>query len=152
MSNIELDFQRDESIIKRGRETLSNVDDAIIEYSYFVMPITFICHEINIFNINKNEFLLLPLIHFATVGKSQIVKLEKSDSEIYDLPDIGGYLSFQRENNLIFVSSSLNKVRICVNYPELAEAFNKFSDKVSTFLKKEVPEIVSLKSWAKWFN
>jgi len=156
---IKLEFTIDEEELADNLECSPvDADADLLDLTYFQMPTRFIINGENLFYFyfvdgRKTDpiGLDMPLIGFAKDGCEYIKVLRQKESIQYNFIHSNGYILFRNiSDNKVVIYFSDNKEERTVDYDELLHAFEEFSERVKSFLRKRVPELMEHPYWGEW--
>ena len=150
------DFQVDEEQLADDLGEEENplfADEDLIVLTYFIMPVRLQINGKEFFTsrINKDPWVGLPIVNLATYLFYRIQHLHRLKKFMYDLPEAVGIIQFTLlDNNKVRVVFKYNDIDEIVDYTELLQAFEKFTEKVKLFLNERVPQMREHPYWGAW--
>ena len=148
---VTLDFQVDESVLSDDRRYNPAVaDPAVIETTYFTMPVRFSVDDIEVLQTPSGSWLPQPVLGFATHLDQSLDNLRSTGSASCSV-DGAGTLSFQRRGEQVQLTCSFNRIEVEVSIDDLDSAFKDFRERVAAVLRTRVPELTRHPSWSTWF-
>jgi hypothetical protein len=152
MNMITLTFRVDELVLKQdSADPLDSIDAGVLQNSYFVMPVRFQVKGEDLLGTLETPWCPLPIIDLAVVGLGCISSLKVEGKAIYDLPEMGGQLSFVATGGKVAVLAPNGK-RVSCDYKVLLSAFQKCASEVRLFLEEKAPALCNHPYWGKWLN
>jgi hypothetical protein len=146
---------------------------AILENSYFVLPVRLNINGIEMFEYSMNgttglveprgkdlEFqdkkiatiwLELPILHLSITGLESVKKACNGEKVIYNLPEGVTSLQFIPIEKSVEVISEISGRKSKIECSELLKAFEDFSSKTRAVLEELVPELKQNPEIAYWF-
>lgn len=148
---VTLSFQVDESVLSDDRRYNPAVaDPAVIETSYFTMPVRFSVDGTELLETPSGFWLPQPVLGFATHLDRSLDALRSTGSARCSVAG-AGTLSFQRRGEQVQLTCSFNRVEVEVSIDDLDRAFKDFRERVEAVLRTRVPELITHPSWPTWF-
>ncbi len=146
-----LEFQLDESaLVEDRRHDPAVADPAVIETTYFTMPVRFSVDNKEMLNTPRSAWLPQPLLGLA-MHLSQALRNLRSTGVATCSVAGAGTLRFQRHGERVRLACDFNRVEAEVAIDELDGAVRLFYQRVEDAFRKFVPELATHPSWSTWF-
>jgi hypothetical protein len=140
---ITLDFQVDEEELKEcldeTERNIESIDEGCFVTTMFLMPLRMSLNGLEIFRIKEDCWSPGPIMDLATYGLMTVKKLKKSRKEEHLIIEGPGEFTFTMVDDEDVYVKFTGGYSTTVKYDELLEAFEKYAEKVRTFLKERVP-------------
>lgn len=148
---VTLDFQIDENVLAEDRQhDPAAADPAIIETTYFVMPVRFSTDGKEVLQTQRSEWLPQPVIGFTTHLALAVCELGSTGVATCFVDD-GGTLRFERRGTRVHLTCSFNGVAAEIPIQELEGAVTHFRARVRDSFRALIPELTTHPSWSTWF-
>jgi hypothetical protein len=146
-----LDFRLDEDVLDEDRRSHpSAADPAVIETTYFMMPVRFSVGETDLLKSSNDVWLRQPLLGFAT-HMSLALSLLRSTGVATCSVAGAGTLRLQQRGERVRLSCSFNGAEAEASFDGLDAAIKDFRGRVEASLREHVPELTRHPSWPTWF-
>jgi len=148
---VTLDFQLDEHVLAEDRRSdPAAADPAVIETTYFTMPVRFSIDERELLQASSAVWLPQPLIGLAAHLLLSLDVLRSAGSATCSVAG-AGTLRLDRRGERVHLSCSFNGVEAETSFAELEGAVKRFHERVKETLHVLVPELTRHPSWPSWF-
>jgi len=145
-----LDFQIDEKVLAEDRQqSPAAADPAVIETTYFTMPVRFSVDGRELFQTQSSACLPQPVLGLATHLVLALDALRSTG--VAKCSVAGGTLHLRQRGERVQLTCSFNRVESGVPIDELEAAIKSFRRRVEDSLRLLVPEITTHPSWPMWF-
>jgi hypothetical protein len=146
-----LDFQVDEKVLAEDRQQDPTVaDPAVIETTYFVMPVRFAVDARELLQTPSSAWLPQPVLGFATHLALSVGALRSTGTASCSVAG-AGTLRFQQRGERVHLICSFNKIEVETPTTDLVVAVAHFRRRVEEVLRTRVPELATHSSWPSWF-
>ena len=149
-----LDFKVDERELALSlEERIEDEDETFFNTTMFVMPLRMRLNDLEIFETNEaNPWSLGPVMDLASEGLAVIKDLKRKRKEEHLIIEGPGRFIFTMiDDENVYIEFTGGYVTT-VKYNDLLEAFERYSEKVRTFLKERVPQINDHYYWGPWLR
>lgn len=172
---IMLEFQMDENALQEDKvsDPLHH-DIAVLQETFFVLPVRFIVNGIDMFGIHQNQrvfyglpndnkptfenkmiksyWLYLPVLSLAIVGLEKVRMACEGKVSLYSLPGTGAYIMFQPSSTGIEVKTTFTNEFAQISCLDLITVFSEFADKVRGMILSVFPELISHPNLSSWLS
>lgn len=145
---ITIQFKIDEDVLKEDlEEDITKYDNVTFVISMFIMPVRMQVNGIELFECRNDPWGEAPLMNIASNGLLSVKDLKIKDKVSYDIIEGPGDFEFTKISeskvNVDFHNGSKRIITI-VEYNDLINAFQRFTDNVRRFLEKEFHKYISI--------
>lgn len=172
---ITLEFRMDENaLIEDKLSDPLHSDIAVLQETFFVLPVRFIVNGVNIFNFDTNQkvflglsndkqlksvdkmiksiWLPLPVLNLAIVGLDKVKIACEGKASFYSLPETGAYIMFQPSSTGIGVKTSFASKFEETTCSDLLMAFSEFAEHVRKMILSVFPELITHPDLGSWLS